>query len=80
MSDTDTVPVLLTKYDNPTNIEYDDEWTVTNHDELEKTYVVRGMVRDAVIEHGYERDIIEETDDRYRAEFGDLEVSEEVEY
>ena len=72
------VPVHLVSYDNPENMEQDpDTGEIINHDELEKTDVVRGLPKSEARE--YNMDIIHSDSPIWRDEFEDIEVSDEYE-
>jgi len=71
-----TVPVHLVTFDNPSNIEYNDaDNTIENHDELEKTDVVRGMPKSEVRE--YNLDIVTKDSPLWRDGFEDISVGDE---
>jgi hypothetical protein len=77
----DAVPVYMVMYDEPSDVDvkFDDEDTpiVQNHDELEKTDVVRGMSADEANEYGL--DVIDPSDSRWREEYSDIDIGDEYE-
>lgn len=72
----ETVPVHLVEYENPSEIETDDDYTVTNHDELTKKDVVVAMEPETAEENNL--DVIGPGDTLWKDEYEDAEVGERL--
>lgn len=78
MNDTET-PYLahLVKYDTPSEVEYDaEENSITNHDDLETTDVVRCFSRDSCVPA---HNPVTPDDGLWREEFAEMDPGDEVE-
>lgn len=75
---TDAVPVVLVGYTDKTDPKVeviDGEHKVTNHEDLETKQVVRGFKPHMADRFGYQP--LREGDDKWRAEFENIDVGEQ---